>query len=104
MRNSTQRNWRAARHGDFVQTRFGGGAVAATGLRDRQAVFLNCPRCGLSIRQKSQAAHREHCPRCLARAQMPVRLFVSTRPTTEWYRYGSGPYAEHPRTGAGPTG
>ena len=40
-------------------------------------LFLNCPRCGLSIRVRAPWLAVEHCPRCLARARTPVRLFFS---------------------------
>jgi hypothetical protein len=40
----------------------------------RVAPFLNCPRCGLSIRPKARWMTVEHCPRCLARARVAVRM------------------------------
>lgn len=52
------------------------------------AVFLNCPRCGLSIRRRVDWLHVEHCPRCIGRAGIAVKLFVSARPSPEWYRDG----------------
>jgi Zn-finger nucleic acid-binding protein len=85
VRHPTQRDPRAARHIDIAQP----SLPARSGT-----AFLNCPRCGLSIRRKSESMNIENCPRCLARAQLPVRLFVSARPTIEWYREGSAPYAE----------
>ena len=59
--------------------------------------FLNCPRCGLSIRPKVSWLAVEHCPRCIARARIPVKLFSSTLPAAELYPEGAVPTAE-PRT------
>jgi hypothetical protein len=56
--------------------------------RDRQApraVYLNCPRCGLSIRSKPDRPAIEHCPRCIARARVAVRLFASTMAMEQLY-------------------
>ena len=39
--------------------------------------FLNCPRCGVSIRPKARGSRIEHCPRCMARASIQVELFFS---------------------------
>jgi len=41
---------------------------------DIRALLLRCPRCGLSIRPRARWLAVEHCPRCLARARLPVRL------------------------------
>ena len=43
----------------------------------RAALFSNCPRCGLSIRPKARGMAVEHCPRCLARARVAVKMFSS---------------------------
>ena len=45
---------------------------------DRTSSLLNCPRCGLSIRPKVSWLTVEHCPRCIARARIPVKLLSST--------------------------
>jgi len=60
----------------------------------RAGSFLNCPRCGLSIRPKARGSTIEHCPRCIARASIEVKLFSSPLPPAELYRQGSAPHAE----------
>lgn len=60
--------------------------------------FLNCPRCGLSIRPKVSWLTVEFCPRCIARARTPVKLFCSTLPAAELYGEGSVPHAGHGAT------
>lgn len=42
--------------------------------------YLNCPRCALSIRMRDNHRSMEHCPRCLARAQLAVPLYVAGMP------------------------
>ena len=59
-------------------------------------LYLNCPRCGLSIVPRAEWLRVEHCPRCLARARTVVELFVSPLPTQELYRHGLAPDAEGP--------
>ena len=59
----------------------------------RAAIFLNCPRCGLSIRPKARWMTVEHCPRCLARARVAVKMFSSPLPTAALYREGGAPRA-----------
>jgi hypothetical protein len=56
-----------------------------------EPVFLNCPRCGLSIRVRATWLAPEHCPRCLARARIAVRLFFSPLSPEELYAKGSAP-------------
>jgi len=56
-----------------------------------ERLFLNCPRCGLSIRQRRQWLAIESCPRCLGRSGIPVTLFVSTLPVGELYVDGLAP-------------
>jgi hypothetical protein len=51
----------------------------------REPLFLNCPRCGLSIRPRRPWLGIEHCPRCLARSRILVRLFASRLPADELY-------------------
>jgi hypothetical protein len=58
---------------------------------DRAAAFLICPRCGLSIKPRGGWLRVEHCPRCIARARMLVRLFSSALPSGELYREGFAP-------------
>lgn len=48
-------------------------------------VHLNCPRCGLTIVPKATWLVVEHCPRCLARRRLAVRMFASTLPAAELY-------------------
>ena len=46
------------------------------------AQYLNCPRCGLTIRPRVAV---EHCPRCLAWRRTAVTMFASTLPAGELY-------------------
>jgi hypothetical protein len=62
--------------------------------RDRSGLFLNCPRCGLSIKPKARWLALEYCPRCMARARVPVKLFSSTLPAAELYDDNAAPNAE----------
>jgi hypothetical protein len=64
----------------------------------REVSFLNCPRCGLSLRPRAGWLTIEHCPRCMARARIPVTLFFSPLPTIELYREGFAPSAQSPAT------
>jgi hypothetical protein len=56
------------------------------------APFLNCPRCGLSIRPKARWMTVEHCPRCLARARVAVEMFSSRLPASELYHEVGPPH------------
>lgn len=56
-------------------------------------VYLNCPRCGLTITPKAAWLTVEHCPRCLARGRVVVSLFASTLAARELYAAGAGPDA-----------
>ena len=67
-------------------------------MAGRTLSFLNCPRCGLSIRQSARFSV-DHCPRCLAQG-ISVALFSSTLPTSELYGDGSTPTAEPSASGA----
>jgi len=60
---------------------------------DRASSFMNCPRCGVSIRPKVSWLTVEYCPRCMAHARIPVKLFSSTLPSAELYPEGSVPNA-----------
>jgi hypothetical protein len=42
--------------------------------------FLNCPRCGLTIKPRAPWLASRFCPRCLARSQSVVELFSSALP------------------------
>jgi hypothetical protein len=64
----------------------------------QSSVFLNCPRCGLSIKPRARGLAIEHCPRCLARARVPVTLFSSPLPTAELYSDGTAPSLEPQQT------
>ena len=64
----------------------------------REVSFLNCPRCGLSLRPRVGWLTIEHCPRCMARARIPITLFFSPLPTIELYREGFAPSAQSPAT------
>lgn len=56
-----------------------------------EPLFLNCPRCGLSLKPRRRWLAIEHCPRCLARARVPVRMFSSPLPARELYAAGAAP-------------
>ena len=43
------------------------------------ASFLNCPRCGLTIKARAPWLAIRYCPRCLARGQTIVELLHSRR-------------------------
>ena len=57
-------------------------------------VYLNCLRCGLSIASRPDRPQIEHCPRCIARRRIVVRLFASRLPTKELYAAGSAPTSD----------
>jgi uncharacterized C2H2 Zn-finger protein len=59
-----------------------------------QELFLNCPRCGLSIRPRDRWLTVEQCPRCMARGRIAVGLFSSPLPVAELYSEGLVPSAE----------
>ena len=42
--------------------------------------FMNCPRCGLSIRLRASYLALERCPRCLARRGEVNALYISEQP------------------------
>jgi len=51
----------------------------------RNAQYVNCPRCGLTIRPRTEWLAIEHCPRCLARRRAAVNVFASTLTAAELY-------------------
>jgi hypothetical protein len=55
------------------------------------ARYLNCPRCGLTVRPRADWLDVEHCPRCIARRREAVRMFASALPLSELYADGPGP-------------
>lgn len=42
--------------------------------------FVNCPRCGLSIRLRAAYLAPERCPRCLVRRAENIAMYVSEEP------------------------
>jgi hypothetical protein len=42
--------------------------------------YLNCPRCGLTIKLRASFLAIEHCPRCRARAKLLSPLYVTRLP------------------------
>jgi hypothetical protein len=60
----------------------------------RGELFLNCPRCGLTITPRAAWLVVRHCPRCLARSHTAVELFSSRLPAKALYASGSAPRAE----------
>lgn len=45
--------------------------------------YLSCPRCGLSVYQRHSEIALQYCPRCIARARIPVLMETSTAPSTQ---------------------
>jgi hypothetical protein len=60
--------------------------------------FLNCARCGLSLRPRAGWLTIEHCPRWMARARIPITLSSSPLPTIELHCEGFAPGARSPAT------
>src|SRR5450755_1525987 len=63
----------------------------AAGSNRSGPIYLNCPRCGLTIRPKADWLTVEHCPRCIARSRGLVRMFASTLPARELYAAADTP-------------
>jgi hypothetical protein len=63
----------------------------ATGSNRGGPIYLNCPRCGLTIRPKAGWLTVEHCPRCAARTRGLVSMFASTLPASELYASADRP-------------
>ncbi len=55
--------------------------------------YMNCPRCGLSIRLRTGVAAIRHCPRCVARHRLLVELFGSPLPAETLYEQDRVPGA-----------
>jgi hypothetical protein len=64
-----------------TRSRLGKTDSAAAGI------YLDCPRCGLTIKPRADWLTIEHCPRCLARRHVVVSMFASTRPADELYAH-----------------
>jgi hypothetical protein len=64
--------------------------------------FLKCPRCGLSIRPRASWLTIEHCPRCIARDRVPVKLVSFPLSASERYGQGFGPNARGATTNQAP--
>jgi ribosomal protein S27AE len=47
--------------------------------------YMNCPRCGLSIRLHPRMLTVRHCPRCVAVQRRLVELVSSPLPTEKPY-------------------
>ena len=58
--------------------------------------LLICPRCGLSIRPRARWLAIEYCPRCMARARIPVAFSSSARSTVGLYTNRSAPLPKLP--------
>ena len=67
------------------------------------ASFLNCPRCGLSLRPRASWLTIEHCPRCIARDRTAVKLFSYPLPAIEHYGQGFAPNARDTTTDQAPS-
>ena len=72
--------------------------TAGSAASAQRRLLRICPRCGLSIRTRAPWLAIEHCPRCLARDQIPVRLFSSPLPTAKLYSDGMAPSLEPQQT------
>ncbi|HXO08684.1 MAG TPA: hypothetical protein VN880_11660 [Solirubrobacteraceae bacterium] len=59
-----------------------------------EVIYLNCPRCGLTVTPKADWLAVEHCPRCIARRGSVVRLFASTLPADALYAADARPDAD----------
>ena len=47
----------------------------------RSMIYLNCPRCGLSLRERRLSIERSRaCPRCAGRKQLDIPMFRSSKP------------------------
>jgi hypothetical protein len=53
--------------------------------------YLNCSRCGLSIRVRFASIEPENCPRCLARSHVVQPLFRSRLTIGELSAHGGEP-------------
>jgi hypothetical protein len=72
------------------------GTVLTTlpGLDTRLAVsYLNCPRCGLTIKLRTSWLTIRHCPRCVARSRTVIELFGSALPADPVYTANARPHA-----------
>lgn len=56
-------------------------------------MYLNCPRCGLTIKLRHGLAV-EHCPRCIAHSHALVGMFASSARAEELYAPNRLPQAE----------
>jgi len=65
----------------------------------RNAQYVNCPRCGLTIRPRTEWLAIEHCPRCLARRRAAVNVFASTLTAAELYGERATPADDHQTEG-----
>lgn len=58
------------------------------------AIYLICPRCGLSIGLRARWLAVSHCPRCIAHTRTAVELFTSQLPADLLYADNSLPAAD----------
>jgi hypothetical protein len=61
--------------------------------------YMNCPRCGLSIRLRALSLLLERCPRCLARSGAAIPMYTSENQPT----IGPGPATPPPLSERRPT-
>jgi hypothetical protein len=45
--------------------------------------YMNCPRCGLSVRLRADYLTLERCPRCLAKAGISVPMQILDGPRSQ---------------------
>jgi hypothetical protein len=64
-------------------------------------MYLNCPRCLLSIRLRHEGLAVRHCPRCVARSRVVVSMFTSPLMMRELRADGGAP-AEADGAGSDP--
>src|ERR1700727_2495403 len=64
-----------------------------------EVIYLNCPRCGLTVTPKANWLAVEHCPRCIARRGALVKLLASTLPAEALYAESARPDPDRPEAG-----
>jgi anti-sigma B factor antagonist len=72
----SRRARRRGTHAD-VLTHTCRGVVRAARVFYRRMAYMNCPRCGLSVRLRAAFLTLERCPRCLAKAGISVPMQIT---------------------------
>jgi hypothetical protein len=86
--------------------RGGAGQALPVVLQEIAVPYLNCSRCGLSLRIRFAVLEPENCPRCLARSRVAQPLFRSPLTFRELTAAdgdtGGGTATEAPRNAGAP--